>query len=104
MFIAPGYKNIKKNAQKLYINMTSSGTACSPTVSILFFYFLSNWIGGRGRVTEILVYSAMSCTHVCVGHLTPIVTVHLLFALINVVSSVTSSDAVYSYTIMSFEL
>lgn len=62
--------------------MTSSGTACSPTASFLFSYFLSNWIGGRGRVLEILVYSAMSChvyTYVRVGQLTPIVTVHLLF-------------------------
>ena len=45
--------------------MTSSGTACSPTASFLFSYFLSNCIGGRGRVLEILVYSAMSCTHIC---------------------------------------
>ena len=50
--------------------MTASGTACSPTASFLFFYFLSNWNGGRGRVIEILVYTAMSCTHVCVGQLT----------------------------------
>lgn len=64
MFIAPGYKNMGGGeiAHKLYTNMTSSGTACSPTASFLFFYFLSNWIGGRGRVIEILVYSAMSFT------------------------------------------
>lgn len=67
MFIAPSYKNIKqKNAHKLYTNMTSSGTACSPTASLLFSYLLSNWTGGRGRVLEILVYSATSCTHMFV--------------------------------------
>jgi len=40
MFIAPGYKNIKqKNALKLYTNMTSSGTVCSPTASFQFLLF-----------------------------------------------------------------
>lgn len=82
MFIAPGYKNM--GGGELPTNYTPTWLQVVQRVHLqLHFYFFIFFPIGLGEEGELLRFWYIAPCHlhlyVCVGQLTPIVTVHLLF-------------------------